>query len=120
MISFKGASGRFSFHFTEVNEKCIEYISKYFIQIREISNFEFYVPFLGATLRSGRYHIRPNKKIGVFTVTYLEKKRLVGQDFILLFFLTLTTKMHSLAVIMLHKHRLLCLEWKKYTKIIDY
>ena len=26
VISFKGASGRFSFHFREVYEKCIEYI----------------------------------------------------------------------------------------------
>ena len=27
VISFKGASGRLSFHFREVYEKCIEYIS---------------------------------------------------------------------------------------------
>ena len=39
VICFKGASGRFSFHFREVNEKCIEYIGKFFIQIREISKF---------------------------------------------------------------------------------
>ena len=35
--TFKGASGKFSFHFKEVCEKCIEYIGKFFIQIREIS-----------------------------------------------------------------------------------
>ena len=37
VIHFKGASGKFSFHFKEVCEKCIEYIGKFFIQIKEIS-----------------------------------------------------------------------------------
>ena len=36
VISFKRASGRFSFHFREVYQKCIEYIGKFLIQMREI------------------------------------------------------------------------------------
>ena len=39
VINFKGASGRFSFHFREVYEKCIVNIGKYFIQMREISKY---------------------------------------------------------------------------------
>ena len=37
VISFKGTSGGFSFHFKEVYEKCIEYIGKFFSEIRETS-----------------------------------------------------------------------------------
>ena len=33
------ASGRFSFHFREVFQKCIEYIGKFLIQMREILKF---------------------------------------------------------------------------------
>ena len=39
MISFNGASGRFSFHFREVYQKCVEYIETFFIQMRDILNF---------------------------------------------------------------------------------
>ena len=39
MISLKRASGRFSFHFREVYQKCIEYIGKFIIQKRKILNF---------------------------------------------------------------------------------
>ena len=37
VISLKRESGRFSFHFREVFQKCIEYIGKLLINIREIS-----------------------------------------------------------------------------------
>ena len=39
VISVKRAPGRFSFHFREVYQKCIEYIGKFLIQMREISKF---------------------------------------------------------------------------------
>ena len=39
VISFKRTSGRFSFHFREVYQKCIEYIGKFLIQMRKIWNF---------------------------------------------------------------------------------
>ena len=39
VISYKRASGRFSFHFREVFQKCIEYIGKFLIQMREILKF---------------------------------------------------------------------------------
>ena len=66
VISFKGASGRFSFYFREVYEKRIENIRKFFIHMREINFFfckkwyhseEIYVSFQGAPCRSGRYHM---------------------------------------------------------------
>ena len=37
VISLKRESGRFSFHFREVLQKCIEYIGKLLIHFREIS-----------------------------------------------------------------------------------
>ena len=40
VISLKRDSGRFSFHFREINfQKCIEYIGKLIIHFREISEF---------------------------------------------------------------------------------
>ena len=36
VISLKEVSGRFSFHFREINEKHKEYLRKSFMQIREI------------------------------------------------------------------------------------
>ena len=39
VINFKGASGRFFFHFLEFFEKYIEYIRKFFIHFLEISKF---------------------------------------------------------------------------------
>ena len=39
VICLKRESGRFSFHFREVFQKCIEYIGKLLIYIREISQF---------------------------------------------------------------------------------
>ena len=38
-ISYKRASGRFSFHFREVFQKCIEHIGKFLIQMREVLKF---------------------------------------------------------------------------------
>ena len=35
VINFQGVSGRFSFHFREFYEKCIEYIRKFFIQMEQ-------------------------------------------------------------------------------------
>ena len=39
VISFKRESGRFSYHFREVFQKCKEYIGKLLIHIREIFQF---------------------------------------------------------------------------------
>ena len=39
VISFKRASGRFSFNFREVYQKCIEHIGKFLIQMRRFWNF---------------------------------------------------------------------------------
>ena len=39
VMGFKRASGRFSFHFREGYQKCIEYIVKFLIQVRETSKF---------------------------------------------------------------------------------
>ena len=38
-MSLKWASGRFSLHFREIFEKCIEYVGKFLVHFREILNF---------------------------------------------------------------------------------
>ena len=68
---FHQASQRFSFHFREIYETCIEYVRKFFMQIREIYNFGVKVVHVyftldrilqlksgtGAPWRWGRYHM---------------------------------------------------------------
>ena len=39
VMSLKVESWRFLFHFREIFEKCIEYIGKFLIHLREILNF---------------------------------------------------------------------------------
>ena len=38
-MSLKEESGRFSLHFREIFEKCIEYIGKFLIHFREVLSF---------------------------------------------------------------------------------
>ena len=39
VMSLKVESGRFSFHFREVFEKCIDYIGKFLVHFREVLKF---------------------------------------------------------------------------------
>ena len=53
MISFKGASGRFSCRFREVYQQSIEYIGKFFIYMSE-GDFNFLAIFLLKVVYFGR------------------------------------------------------------------
>ena len=101
MISFKNSTGSFSFHFREVYQKSIEYIRKFFIQMREISKFWWYVleEILGLIsgsslkIREGSYVcIQENNKIHVPLCCLGFHAFMYGHHMYFCFYVTCTNK----------------------------